>query len=124
MKAILFALAFCATALSAYSQTDSYLLPPKEFAAKIKSSSNAQIVDVRTPEEFAQGKIDKAVNINFFDANFDALVGKLDKNKPVFVYCAVGGRSAKAYAKLKQMQFNTVFELKGGYNAWKAAAQK
>lgn len=90
----------------------------EEFKKRL-NDSEAQLIDVRTPEEFANGKIANATNSNFFDADFANQMGQLDKNKPVLVYCASGGRSAKAVALLKDMGFAEIHELKGGYNAWR-----
>ena len=45
----------------------------------------------------------------------------LDKKKPVYVYCAVGGRSAKASKVLQESGFKTVYNLLGGFNGWTAA---
>lgn len=89
-----------------------------EFKKRL-NDSEAQLIDVRTPEEFANGKIANATNSNFFDADFANQMGQLDKNKPVLVYCASGGRSAKAVTLLKDMGFEEIHELKGGYNAWR-----
>ncbi|MBP6759189.1 MAG: thioredoxin fold domain-containing protein [Flavobacterium sp.] len=91
------------------------------FAEKIKTTPNAQILDVRTAEEFALEHIDKAVNINWLANDFVANTGKLDKSKPVFVYCKSGGRSAKAVAKLEELGFKTIYELQGGILKWNAA---
>ena len=94
---------------------------PKVFAEKIKATSNAQILDVRTPEEFASEHIDKATNINWLGDDFVTNVENLDKSKPVFVYCKSGGRSAKASAKLAELGFKTIYELQGGIMKWNAA---
>jgi thioredoxin len=94
---------------------------PEVFAEKIKATSNAQILDVRTPEEFASEHIDKATNINWLGDEFVTNVENLDKSKPVFVYCKSGGRSAKAAAKLAELGFKTIYELQGGIMKWNAA---
>jgi rhodanese-related sulfurtransferase len=86
----------------------------KQFREGI-AAGNVQILDVRTPEEFSEGFIEGAVNINFHDANFREQVAKLDKNIPVFVYCRSGGRSQKAMEVLKELGFSVVYELQGGY---------
>src|SRR5688572_30001514 len=89
------------------------------FARMIESTPNAQILDVRTPEEYASGHIDKAININWNGADFEAKVIKaFDKTKPVFVYCRSGNRSKKASAKLSEMGFKKIYELDGGYLSW------
>ncbi|RXM46679.1 thioredoxin domain-containing protein [Flavobacterium sp. YO12] len=93
-------------------------LSPQEFAEKIKTIENPQILDVRTPDEFASAHIDKAVNINWNGDDFDSKAAAYDKSKPVFVYCLSGGRSKKAAAKLNELGFTTVYELDGGFINW------
>ena len=94
---------------------------PEVFAEKIQGIPNTQILDVRTPEEFASEHIDKATNINWLGDDFVTNVENLDKSKPVFVYCKSGGRSAKASAKLAELGFKTIYELQGGIMKWNAA---
>lgn len=91
------------------------------FAEKIKATPNAQILDVRTPEEFTSEHIDNALNINWLSNDFVTNTEKLDKSKPVFVYCKSGGRSAKATAKLEELGFKEIYELQGGILKWNAA---
>lgn len=100
-------------------QSDMHLLTPKDVVAKRAKTPNLKIVDVRTPEEFAAGHIEGAMLINWNDPKFEQLISALDKSQPTLVYCAVGGRSGKAYTKLKQMGFNQLFDMKGGFDAWK-----
>lgn len=95
-------------------------IKPKDFAEKIKTTENAQILDVRTPDEFASEHIDNAKNANWNGDDFETKVAAYDKSKPVFVYCLSGGRSKKAAAKLNQLGFTTVYELEGGMMNWKA----
>ena len=91
-------------------------LPLDAFVKKMKSSSDAQVLDVRTPGEWAGGKVANAHLINIQDPEFKAKVTKLDKDKPVFIYCAVGGRSAQAAKFLTQNGFKQVYNLQGaGY---------
>lgn len=107
---------------SSNGQTD---LSINDFTEKIKKSPKAQLLDVRTPEEWAQGKIASSVGINYNDPAFKANLSKLDKTKPVFVYCAVGGRSAKASQILKEAGFKEIYNLKGaGYSQVAAAGIK
>lgn len=93
-------------------------LSPQEFAEKIKTTENPQILDVRTPDEFASAHIDKAVNVNWNGDDFDSKAAVYDKSKPVFVYCLSGGRSKKAAAKLNELGFTSVYELDGGFINW------
>lgn len=95
-------------------------IAPKDFAEKIKSTENPQILDVRTPEEFESEHIDNAVNVNWNGQDFAANVASYDKSKPVFVYCLSGGRSKKAAEKLNELGFTNVYELEGGIMKWNA----
>jgi phage shock protein E len=95
------------------------------FVAKVKATPNAQLIDVRTPEEWAQGKIGSSKLISVADPKFLEQASKLDKSKPVFVYCAVGGRSSKASAMLQQAGFKQIYNLSGaGYSGLAAKGVK
>ena len=85
---------------------------------KKMTQPDVQLVDVRTPEEFSQGHIENAINIDFMADDFDAKVASLDKEKPVMVYCKSGGRSAKAAARLKELGFKSITDLEGGITNW------
>jgi thioredoxin len=93
---------------------------PVIYAEKIKSTPNAQILDVRTPEEFKGEHLPNAVNVNWNGEDFEAGASKLDKSKPVFVYCKIGGRSRQAANKLSEMGFTKVYDLDGGILKWTA----
>jgi len=95
-------------------------LNPKDFKQQMEKEPGT-VLDVRTPQEVAEGVISGAVNINLFDEDFSDRAAKLDKNKPVYVYCKVGGRSANAAGQLVGMGFKEVYNLTGGMDAWKAA---
>jgi thioredoxin 1 len=96
-------------------------LSANEFESTLALDSNMQLIDVRTPEEFNQGFIKNAKNINWNGSNFETEVNKLDKSKAVFVYCLAGGRSGEAANKLKDLGFTIIYDLKGGMNAWRNA---
>lgn len=96
-------------------------LTATEFNAKIKEIPNAPIIDVRTPAEYAEGHIKNAKNIDWNGNSFDKKTSKLDKSKPVFVYCLAGGRSAAAASKLRESGFKQVYELAGGMKEWRAS---
>lgn len=96
-------------------------ITPEAFAKKINETPKAQILDVRTPEEFVSEHIENAINIDWLGDTFVASVKKLDKTKPVFVYCKSGGRSGKAVTKLQELGFESIYELEGGMMKWNAA---
>lgn len=95
------------------------VLSPVEFDKQFKSTPNAVLLDVRTVEEVANGKIANAQNIVYDDV----FASKLDTlaQSPLFVYCGSGIRSAKAAKILKEKGYDEVYELAGGIKAWKAA---
>ncbi len=83
-----------------------------------KEFENVVLMDVRTPEEYAQGHIEGAVNINWFDPDFSTQVERIGKDETIFVYCKVGGRSAKAQKRLLELGYEKVVNLEGGYDAY------
>lgn len=105
------------------AQNKSDILPVKEFAKAIEQL-NTVLIDVRTPEEFAESHIPHALNINWDGSHFDEEINKLDKHKPVYVYCKAGIRSAKAAARMQNAGFVKVYTLDGGIVAWKDAGMK
>ncbi|WP_284652437.1 rhodanese-like domain-containing protein [Flavobacterium terrisoli] len=95
----------------------------KVFAEKLHATTNAQLLDVRTPEEFSDGHIDNAVNVDWNGDNFVDKANQLDKSKPVFVYCKIGGRGAKAANKLAELGFTEIYNLDGGIMKWNASGE-
>jgi len=91
------------------------LITPKELNGK---NTEIQLVDVRTPEEYSEGHIKNATNINIFDDDFADQMSKLDKSKDIYVYCRSGKRSGKASKQLEEMGFTKVYDLQGGFLNW------
>lgn len=85
---------------------------------ELSASLPGVILDVRTPEEWAEGTILGAEKINYHDDNFAQQVDKLDKNTPVYIYCKAGGRSSSAADILKEKGFAKVYNLDGGITSW------
>ena len=87
------------------------------FADSI-DNPGVQLVDVRTPDEFAAGNIPGSVNIDVLTGHFgETAATMLDKAYTVAVYCRSGNRSKNAAKTLSMMGYNVV-ELDGGYNDW------
>lgn len=97
---------------------DPVLLNVQEYAAKIDSTPSAQIIDVRTLEEFSEGHLPNATNFDWTGDTFRADVLNFDKNKPVFVYCQGGGRSSAAAQYMAKAGFMQVYDLDGGFKKW------
>lgn len=85
------------------------------------AKNGVQLVDVRTPQEWNSGHIQGAVHVDWFSDDFKARILELDKEKPVRLYCAAGGRSEDARIMLREMGFKEVKDLDGGMSAWKKA---
>ena len=103
------------------TQTSNTNLNATEFAEKIKELPSAPILDVRTPDEFSKGHLQNAFNYNWNGNDFEKQISKLDKSKPVFVYCLSGGRSSSAANQMRSEGFSQVYELSGGIMKWRAA---
>ncbi|WNW01465.1 rhodanese-like domain-containing protein [Tenacibaculum sp. HL-MS23] len=84
----------------------------------LKNNENVQLVDVRTPEEWVEGTIKNAIEINVTGSDFEKkALAKLDKTKPVYIYCRSGGRSKIASELLLKKGFQP-YNVLGGYKAW------
>lgn len=100
------------------SQAEVKIVSPEEMQTLLEMD-DIQLVDVRTPEEYKDGYIENAQNIDFRSPTFEEDISKLDKTKPVMVYCKSGGRSAKCTEKLKNAGFIKIYDLEGGITKWK-----
>ncbi len=94
-----------------------------EFETLLNKTSDAQIIDVRTAEEYNGGHLKNAKNIDANSADFSTQITGLDKSKPVFVYCLSGGRSSSAANEMRKAGFTTVYEMPGML-AWNNAAKE
>lgn len=103
-------------------QNSNFGLSVNEFNDKLNQTPDAQLIDVRTPDEFNGGHLQNALNFNWNGSQFETQIKNLDKQKPVFVYCLSGGRSASAASNMRSAGFKTVYEMNGGMMKWRAAA--
>ncbi|MCB0631545.1 MAG: rhodanese-like domain-containing protein [Lewinella sp.] len=103
---------------SADATTTTYTDLNVEQFAGMMNKKNVVVLDVRTPEETAQGKIDGAMEINVLEDDFADKVQTLDKKKTYLVYCRSGRRSQKAVEIMAGEGFKKLYNLLGGYNAW------
>lgn len=92
-------------------------LTANEFEKQI-GASEIQLVDVRTPQEFAERHIANAENIDINQSDFKEALNKLDKEKPLYLYCLSGGRSSSAANIATAEGFKNVFNLEGGILSW------
>ena len=83
------------------------------------STKDALVFDVRTTEEFNLGHIKGSINIDFYDEKlFVDFFEKINKTKPIYIYCRSGNRSKKSSEILKKIGFVKVYDLLGGYKNW------
>jgi thioredoxin len=120
LKHLLFS-CFSLVVFSCTAQTRTSVTPD-EFEKSIGAKDSIQLLDVRTPGEYFSGHIKNALQADWNDPKeFDRRIAFVDKSKPVYIYCLAGSRSAAAADKMRKMGYESVVELKGGINAWKAA---
>lgn len=98
---------------------DGIQLVTAEEMQTILELEDVQLIDVRTPEEYDEIRIANAQNIDFMSPTFDEDIAKLDKTKPVILYCKSGRRSAKCAEKMKKAGFEKIYDLEGGISKWK-----
>ena len=121
MKSLVLALI---TAVSVTALAGEVIHVDASQAAKlIQHDKSIIVLDVRTADEFEEGHIANAKNIDFQEETFVGLVGKLDKNKPYLIHCAAGGRSTAALDVFEKLGFAKVHHLDGGLKAWVKAGQ-
>jgi rhodanese-related sulfurtransferase len=98
--------------------------PVKIELAEKQLAKGAQLLDVRSKEEWDEGHLKGATLVTVTEDGFiDKAKVALDTKKGVVVYCRSGGRSAKAAEQLRAAGF-TVYDLAGGITAWKAAGKE
>lgn len=96
-----------------------------KLESMMKADKTITLIDIRTPAEWEQtGIIEGAKRINYHAPDFQEMLSKLDKKKTVIVYCAAGGRSPGATAKMLKMGFEKVFDYSGGMNDWLSKGKK
>ena len=90
-----------------------------DWANKSSLKESNTIIDVRTSEEFGEGFIKNAINLNIYDSsNFIEKIKTFSSNKEYYIYCKSGARSSAACKIMNQMGFNNVYNLLGGISEW------
>lgn len=107
------------TSAGSFAQSVIEDLSPAAFKSKMDSLSGEVLLDLRTSDEIAKGVIPGAEQLDYFRKDFESAVGKLDRNKTYFIYCAVGGRSRETADLMARLGFKRVYNLGEGFTAWK-----
>ncbi len=85
-----------------------------------KDNPRFVVLDVRTPEEFSEGHIENATNVDYNSGTFKEELEKLDKGKTYLMHCRSGNRSSKALPIMEELNFLKVYHMTDGMNGWKA----
>lgn len=117
-----FASASCSNAQNSASTNSVTNVGVEEFKGLIDKEDGI-VLDVRTENEYNTGHIDNALLIDWYSNNWEEEALKLDKAKPIYVYCRSGSRSNSATKKLAELGFEKIYNLKGGFLAWQRASK-
>jgi sulfur-carrier protein adenylyltransferase/sulfurtransferase len=95
-----------------------------EVKSRVERGENWTLLDVREREEYREGHLEGAISLprGFLEMRVEETVA--DKTKPIIAYCAGGVRSLIAAQTLKEMGYENVVSMSGGYTAWKNAGHK
>jgi rhodanese-related sulfurtransferase len=93
-------------------------LSADDFEKQIIATNGEQLIDVCYPREFAKCHIQGAKNINFRSSDFREQIDKLNKDKPILIYCAHGVRSKLTANMCRKMGFKTIYDLDRGLAGW------
>ena len=110
------------TMISCQAQSEFRSVGIDEFKTEI-SKSDVQLVDVRTAQEYSEGHIPGAMNIDVNAPDFEEKIKVLDKKENVAIYCRSGRRSKMAANKLTAAGFK-VIELNTGFLSWDGEVEK
>lgn len=120
LYAMLWLISICMLFMSCSPAQVQGTLNAPAFKVQLYDTRNAVLLDVRTPEEYAEGHIPSAINLDVDADDFEYQVAKLDSTKTYFLYCGSGSRSKEAYQQMVAKGFSEVFDLIGGLDAWTA----
>lgn len=95
----------------------------RQVAEMLRKDTSIILVDVRTPEEYQQGHIKGARLMDFYSAEFHAMMQTLPQDRPVILYCRSGRRSDEAMKFLTSIGYSRVFNMLGGIIQWKKDRQ-
>jgi rhodanese-related sulfurtransferase len=91
---------------------------PQQCRKLIQEGSGCVILDVRTPQEYSRGHIERAENIDYFSPAFPQKIDSLDKTRTYVVYCKTGIRAEKTCRMMKERGFPFVITIRGGIESW------
>lgn len=100
------------------NKNDINILAAYDMVVDNQSNPEFIIIDVRSPQEFKEGRIEDAKNIDYNSKNFKDELSKLQKDAMYLVYCRSGRRSSNAVKRMNDLGFKDVKNMKGGITRW------
>lgn len=111
------------TAAEVSAETPTFGLVSPSEAATLATDPDVTVLDVRTPEEFADGHLENALLVDFYDATFADQLAELDPDGTYVLYCRSGNRSGQAAALMADLGFEQVYDVAGGVIEWQRQGQ-
>ena len=91
----------------------------QEFKKLMETLNDEVVIDLRTPDEIDQGKIEGSIEIDFFSDGFEPAITALDRDKVYLLYCGSGGRSGETSELMSKLGFRKIYNMEGGFKAWR-----
>lgn len=109
--------------VAAYSHQNLSPSESKDLLEKRSGDSNFVLVDIRTPEEFASGHLEGALNVDYYAPDFAEQMSSMDTTKTYLIYCRSGNRSGNALRVLASKGFTDIYDISGGIVAFDASCR-
>lgn len=125
MKKLFYIFGIALVMMTACSNGKGYTSVSVDEFAKVVADNQVQLIDTRTEAEFNEGHIPGAINIDVNESDFEAKVGqKIDKTRPVALYCRGGRRSKIAAERIVALGYDDITELNTGFISWSGEVEK
>lgn len=125
MKKLFYIFGVALVMMTACSNGKGYTSVSVDEFAKVIADNQVQLIDTRTEAEFNEGHIPGAINIDVNESDFEAKVGqKIDKNRPIALYCRGGRRSKIAAERIVALGYDDITELNTGFLSWTGEVEK
>jgi rhodanese-related sulfurtransferase len=100
------------------NRNDVSVVEAYDLIVENRSNPKFIVLDVRTPQEFAESRLENALNLDYHSNNFEAEISKLSRDGKYLVYCRSGRRSSNAVKLMDNLGFKDVKNMQGGITKW------
>jgi rhodanese-related sulfurtransferase len=118
MKTLLYLSICFIISIQSCAQKSGYTNISSDSLQQLMKDEHSVVLDVRTPEEYSEGHIPGAINIDYRNENFEKGLDTLNKELVYEVYCRSGGRSSEAAEIMSRKGFKTIYHFEGGFLEW------